>query len=121
MRAKSGPTAAPGARPARGATRPSRRTPAEDTLTVLTGVKPTAMPHLGNYLGAMRPALHAAAGHRAMLFIPDYHPLTTIRDAEELRRLTYEVAATWLAIGLDPERVIVYRQSDIPETFELFW
>jgi tryptophanyl-tRNA synthetase len=90
-------------------------------LTVLTGVKPTAMPHLGNYLGAMRPALQAAEGHRAMLFIADYHALTTMKDAAELRRLTYEVAATWLAIGLDPDRVIIYRQSDIPETFELFW
>ena len=90
-------------------------------MTVITGVKPTGKPHLGNYLGAMLPALRAGAGRRTMLFIADYHALTTLNDAAELRRLTYEVAATWLAIGLDPEQVTFYRQSDVPETFELFW
>ncbi len=90
-------------------------------MTVLTGVKPTAQPHLGNYLGAMRPALRASDGRRGLLFIADYHALTTITAADELRRLTYEVAATWLAIGLDPDKVTIYRQSDVPETFELFW
>lgn len=90
-------------------------------MTVLTGVKPTGKPHLGNYLGAMLPALRAGDGRQTMLFIADYHALTTVTDAAELRRLSYEVAATWLAIGLDPQTVTFYRQSDVPETFELFW
>ena len=90
-------------------------------MTILTGVKPTGKPHLGNYLGAMLPALQAGDSRQTMLFIADYHALTTVTDATELRRLTHEVAATWLAIGLDPEAVTFYRQSDVPETFELFW
>jgi len=69
----------------------------------------------------MRPALSLAKDMHAMLFIADYHALTTITDADELRRLTYEVAASWLSVGLDPECVTFYRQSDVLETFELFW
>ncbi len=90
-------------------------------MTILTGVKPTGKPHLGNYLGAMRPALSLARDTRAMLFIADYHALTTMTNRDELRRITYEVAASWLAAGVDPECVNFYRQSDVPETFELFW
>lgn len=89
---------------------------------VLTGIKPTGSPHIGNLLGAIRPALRLAdQGLDAMYFIADYHALTSIHDAKEMRQLTYEVAATWLAMGLDPERVTFYRQSDIPELFELTW
>jgi tryptophanyl-tRNA synthetase len=89
---------------------------------VLTGVKPTGIPHVGNLLGAIRPALQLAdQGLEAMYFIADYHALTTIHDRETLVRLTREVAATWLAMGLDPDRVLFYRQSDIPEIFELAW
>ena len=89
---------------------------------VLTGIKPTGSPHIGNLLGAIRPALQLAnEGLEAMYFIADYHALTTIKDGKELRQLTYEVAATWLAMGLDPERTLFYRQSDIPEIFELAW
>jgi len=93
------------------------------TRTVLTGIKPTGTPHLGNLLGAIRPALRLAddPAMRAFYFIADYHALTTVRDRGELARLTREVAATWLAFGLDPERVLFYRQSDIPEIFELAW
>ncbi|HEX7835827.1 MAG TPA: tryptophan--tRNA ligase [Kofleriaceae bacterium] len=101
------------------------------TRTVLTGIKPTGSPHLGNLLGAIRPALRLAgdAALRAFYFIADYHALTTVHDRAELRRLTHEVAATWLALGLDPsldpsldpERVLFYRQSDVPEIFELAW
>src|SRR5262249_27347825 len=58
---------------------------------------------------------------RAFFFIADYHALTTVHDPREMRRLTHEVAATWLACGLDPDRVLLYRQSDVPETFELAW
>lgn len=89
---------------------------------VLTGIKPTGSPHIGNLLGAIRPALQLAdQGVEAMYFIADYHALTTVKSADELRQLTYEVAATWLAMGLDPERTVFYRQSDIPEIFELTW
>jgi tryptophanyl-tRNA synthetase len=93
------------------------------TRTVLTGIKPTGTPHLGNLLGAIRPALRLASDPalRAFYFIADYHALTTVTDRGELRRLSHEVAATWLACGLDPERVLFYRQSDIPEIFELTW
>lgn len=91
--------------------------------TILTGIKPTGTPHLGNLLGAIRPALRIAADDtvRAFYFIADYHALTTVHDRAEMARLTREVAATWLALGLDPERVLFYRQSDVPETFELAW
>ncbi len=93
---------------------------------VLTGIKPTGTPHIGNLLGAIRPALQLAnQGLEAMYFIADHHALTTVHPPEhtaaELRQLTYEVAATWLAMGLDPDRVLFYRQSDIPEIFELAW
>jgi tryptophanyl-tRNA synthetase len=93
------------------------------TKTVLTGIKPTGAPHLGNLLGAIRPALRLAADPalRAFYFIADYHALTTVHDRRELARLTREVAAAWLAFGLDPERVLFYRQSDVPEVFELAW
>jgi tryptophanyl-tRNA synthetase len=93
---------------------------------VLTGIKPTGAPHVGNLLGAIRPALRLAdEGLEAMYFIADYHALTTVHPPEakpeELRHMTYEVAATWLAMGLDPEKVTFYRQSDIPEILELAW
>ena len=87
----------------------------------LTGIKPSGTPHIGNYLGMNRPALELAKEYQAMYFIADYHALTTIREPETLKHLTYEVAATWLALGLDPDKVIFYRQSDIPEVMELTW
>ena len=91
------------------------------TRIALTGIKPTGTPHIGNYLGMIRPALELAQSYRALYFIADYHALTTERDPERLRRQTYEVAATWLALGLDPAEVIFFRQSDIPEVFEFTW
>lgn len=89
--------------------------------TSLTGIKPTGTPHIGNYLGAIKPALDLVADYKAFYFIADYHGLTTIRDKAEVKQHTYEVAATWLALGLDPEEVVFYRQSDVPEVFELTW
>ncbi|MCB0419546.1 MAG: tryptophan--tRNA ligase [Bdellovibrionales bacterium] len=91
--------------------------------TILTGVKPTGMPHIGNYLGAIAPGIHLASQPNAesLLFIADYHSLTFVQDGEVLEKMTYEVAATWLALGLDPNKTIIYRQSDIPEIFELAW
>jgi tryptophanyl-tRNA synthetase len=87
----------------------------------LTGIKPTGAPHIANYIGAIRPALALTDEYDSFYFIADYHALTTIRDPKELRDLTYEVAAAWLAMGLDPENSTLYRQSDLPETFELTW
>ncbi|WP_007027103.1 tryptophan--tRNA ligase [Saccharomonospora iraqiensis] len=87
----------------------------------LTGIKPSGEPHLGNLLGAIRPALRLAEEYDSMYFIADYHALTSIRDPELKRHYTRSVAATWMAAGLDPERTTFYLQSDVPETFELTW
>lgn len=89
--------------------------------TSLTGIKPTHQPHLGNYLGAIRPALSLVDRYRTLYFIADYHALTSVRDPNALRGHIRDVAATWLACGLDPERTLLYRQSDVPEVFELTW
>lgn len=91
--------------------------------TVLTGVKSSGHPHLGNYVGAIKPALQLSKdpNHQGLLFIADYHSLTTVHDKKTLQQSTLEVAATWLACGLDPSKVVLFRQSDIPELFELTW
>lgn len=89
--------------------------------TSLTGVKPTHIPHVGNYLGAIRPALRLSQTYKTSYFIADYHALTTVRDAATLRGHVHDVAATWLACGLDPDKTLFYRQSDVPEVFELSW
>lgn len=91
--------------------------------TVLTGVKATGMPHLGNYLGAMKPALGMAVAPdtRSLFFMADYHSLIDVHDPLVLQNYTRELAAAWLACGLDPKKTIIYRQSDIPEIFELTW
>ena len=87
---------------------------------ILTGVKPTGAPHIGNYIGAIRPALRLAAAHeKSFLFIADYHALNAVYDPKAMREDSYQVAATWLALGLDPARTVFYRQSDVPEEFEL--
>jgi tryptophanyl-tRNA synthetase len=85
----------------------------------LTGIKPTGMLHVGNYIGAMKPALSLTEEYDARYFIADYHALNTIKDPGKLSTLIRHVTAGWLAAGLDPERVIFYRQSSVPETFEL--
>jgi tryptophanyl-tRNA synthetase len=87
----------------------------------LTGIKPTGTPHLGNYIGMIKPALELAQSFQTFYFIADYHALTTTRDRNQLKNRIYGVAATWLALGLDPERVVFYRQSDIREIFEFEW
>ena len=90
---------------------------------VLTGIKASGSPHLGNYYGAICPALALAARDdvQGLFFIADYHALTLIHDRAELDRLIRGIAAAWLALGLDPARVVFYRQSAVPETFELAW
>jgi tryptophanyl-tRNA synthetase len=91
--------------------------------TVLTGITTTGTPHIGNYAGAIRPAIAASkrSDVKSFLFLADYHALVKGRDPDELARSTHEIAAAWLACGLDPERVYLYRQSDIPEIPELAW
>jgi len=85
----------------------------------LTGIKPTGDLHIGNYFGAIKPALELAKEYDARYFIADYHALNTMKDPKELNATIRQVAAGWLACGLDPEKVIFYRQSSIPEVFEL--
>ena len=87
----------------------------------LTGIKPTGTPHLGNYLGAIRPALELSKTYDTVYFIADYHALTTVQNGTEMRANIYKIAATWLALGLNPEEGLFYKQSDIPEIFELSW
>jgi tryptophanyl-tRNA synthetase len=79
--------------------------------TSLTGIQATGAPHLGNYLGAIRPALELAERYRPFYFIADYHALTTIKDPAQLRSNVYDVAAAWLACGLDPEKTAVPLES----------
>lgn len=93
----------------------------ETHQVVVTGIKPTGRPHLGNYLGMIRPALSLAERHPAYVFVADAHAMTTVGDPEELAALTREAAATLLALGLEPAGTALYRQSDVPEVFELAW
>ncbi len=90
---------------------------------VLTGIKPTGSPHLGNYVGAIKPAIDASlqAGVRSYYFLADLHALIGGTDPSKIQRATLEIAASWLALGLDPNRVAFYRQSDISEISELNW
>lgn len=90
---------------------------------ILTGIQATGTPHLGNLLGAIIPAIELSkqSGNESFLFIANLHSLTQIKNADELKQNTYEIAAAWLACGLDTEKTYFYRQSDIPETCELSW
>lgn len=90
---------------------------------ILTGIQSTGTPHLGNILGAIKPAIDMAndPSNESFLFIADMHSLTQIKNGKELRHNTYAVAATWLAFGLDIENTVFYRQSDVPQTTELAW
>ncbi|AQX11626.1 MULTISPECIES: tryptophan--tRNA ligase [Elizabethkingia] len=92
-------------------------------MRVLTGIQATGTPHLGNLLGAIIPAIELAKNpdNDSFFFIANLHTLTQIKDAAQLRQNTYEIAAAWLACGLDTEKTHFYRQSDIPETCELTW
>ena len=87
----------------------------------LSGIKPTGTLHIGNYLGMIKPALDLIEKYQTLYFVADYHALTTLKDKDRLNLYVYDVAATLLALGLDTEKVIFFRQSDIPEIFELTW
>ena len=90
---------------------------------VLTGITTTGTPHLGNYVGAIRPTVQASRDNQTdgFYFLADYHALINCDEPARIQRSTLEIAASWIASGLDPEKVTFYRQSDIPEIPELTW
>ncbi|MBQ3494485.1 MAG: tryptophan--tRNA ligase [Clostridia bacterium] len=90
---------------------------------ILTGIKPTGYAHIGNFFGAIKPAIELAqnSDFDCFYFIADYHALTTLETKQEMQEYLYNIACTWLACGLDPEKVVFYKQSDVPEVFELNW
>lgn len=94
-----------------------------ETQTLLTGITTTGIPHLGNYVGAIRPAIAASSltGSDAYYFLADYHALVKNQEPRRLRESSLAVAATWLALGLDTDKAIFYRQSDVPEIPQLTW
>ncbi|MCF7793632.1 MAG: tryptophan--tRNA ligase [Candidatus Cloacimonetes bacterium] len=85
----------------------------------LTGIKPTGLPHIGNFFGMYKPALELAEDYDTRYFIADYHALNSMKDPKLVKELSYEVAATWLAMGLNPKESILYKQSAVQGTFEL--
>ena len=95
----------------------------EKLKRILTGVQSTGVPHLGNILGAIIPAIDFSKKENieTFLFIADFHSLTQIKNSEELKRNTLSTAAAWLACGLNPNKTIFYRQSDVPQVSELAW
>ena len=90
---------------------------------VLTGITTSGTPHLGNYVGAIRPAIEAShnGNYESFFFLADYHALIKNQNPQLVRQSTLEIAAAWLALGLDPDKVVFYRQSDVPEIPELTW
>lgn len=90
---------------------------------VLTGITTTGTPHLGNYVGAIRPAINASKDPNVVpfYFLADYHALIKCQEPERVRQSSLEIAATWLALGLDTSNAVFYRQSDVPEILELSW
>jgi len=93
----------------------------ENKKILLSGVKPTGRPHIGNYFGAMKQFVDLQDEYNAHIFVADLHAITTVQNGQELKQNTLDVVADYLAIGLDPDKVIIYKQSDIPEHTELTW
>lgn len=93
----------------------------EQMKRILSGIKPTGSPHLGNYFGMMRPAIEWQDQGEAFYFIADYHALTTVKEGGLMREYTRGVALDFLACGLDPQKAVLFRQSDVPEHTELAW
>jgi tryptophanyl-tRNA synthetase len=91
------------------------------TKRILSGIKPTGLPHLGNYFGMMRPAIEWQERGEAFYFIADYHALTNVHDPAALRTYSRGVALDFLACGLDPAKAVLFRQSDVPQVTELAW
>ena len=94
-----------------------------DKQTILTGITTTGTPHLGNYAGAIKQAIRSSKKDDcgSFLFLADYHSLIKNKNPKEIKQSCLEVAATWIALGLDTSKTIFYRQSDIPEILELNW
>ena len=88
---------------------------------LLTGIKPTGDIHIGNYFGAMRPLIEMQDTYDSYVFVADYHALNQVQNGAQMMQNSLEIAKAYLAIGLDPEKVVLYRQSDIPEHTELTW
>ena len=86
---------------------------------VLTGIKPTGMPHLGNYIGALKPLIERAREYKTFMFIADLHALNSVHDAAQIKQHTYEIAAMMIALGLDLNNAVLFRQSDIDEIYQL--
>src|SRR5207247_1928690 len=90
-------------------------------MRILSGIQPSGALHLGNYFGMMRPSIELQQKGEAFYFIADYHSMTSLFDAQERRRRSFEVALDFLACGLDPKRSVFFRQSNVPEVTELTW
>ncbi|MBU0667720.1 tryptophan--tRNA ligase [Patescibacteria group bacterium] len=88
---------------------------------ILSGIQSSGTPHLGNYLGAMKNHIEMQKDHECFIFIADLHALTTVRDPEKMRSMIREIAIDYLALGLDPDKTVFFRQSDLPEHSELAW
>lgn len=88
---------------------------------IITGVKPTGILHIGNYFGAIKPILEMSESYETLIFIADYHALNFIKTKQELKEYSNMLACAYLACGLDPNKIVFFRQSDIPEVFELNW
>ncbi|MFA5830421.1 MAG: tryptophan--tRNA ligase [Candidatus Paceibacterota bacterium] len=94
---------------------------ADKKKILLSGVKPTGRPHIGNYFGAMKQFVDLQDEYDSRVFIADYHAITTVQNAETLSRHTLDVALDYLAIGINPKKTLLFKQSDIPEVCELNW
>ena len=90
-------------------------------MRYLSGIQPSGVLHLGNYFGAIRQHIRSQDEHECYYFIADYHALTTIKDPDQLREYVLGVALDYLALGLDPEKVVFFRQSEVPQVQELAW
>ena len=90
-----------------------------DDKIILTGIKPTGMPHIGNYIGALKPLIEKSQTNKTFVFIADLHALNSIHDAKEIRQHTYEIAALFVALGLNLDNAILFRQSDIDAVYKL--
>lgn len=90
-------------------------------MRILTGIQPSGQLHIGNYFGAIKPAVELQARGDCTYFIADYHSMTSLTDAAQRRQNTLDVALDWLACGLDPQKSVLFRQSDVPEVCELMW
>ena len=93
----------------------------ENQKIMLSGVKPTGRPHIGNYFGAMRQFVELQNDYRTHIMLADLHALTTVKNAKQLKADTLDLAIDYLAIGLDPNKVTLFKQSDVPEHSELAW